>query len=259
MDSLTIFSHPDDSAFAALPKAAARLSLSIVRSARYMSDELAAKLASMLSADTLWTLCLILAAWAIATIIGGPIAVAVDGFLILYGLYSLYEQLSATWSGLAAWAKSAYDATDDDSLEKAARLFAKAAAEGSLDLLAVILTHKVFVKAQTTLRKRFPTPRWLKDEVVSAEAERSNRKNKGDKPGRQETPKSGDGEEAPPARRIQDPVDRALNLARGAGAGDLAQGGSVLTSLLVGGVVVIGIGAVAAVAATGGKNGKKRG
>lgn len=258
MDSLTIFSHPEDTAFAALPKAAARLSLSIIRSARYMSDELAAKLASMLSADTLWTLCLILAAWVIATIIGGPIAIAVDGFLILYGLYSLYEQLSATWNGLAAWAKSAYDAIDDDSLEKAARLFAKAAAEGSLDLLAVILTHKVFVKAQTTLRKRFPTPRWLKDEVVSAEAERSSRKNKGKKPGRQETPKSGDGEE-PPARRIQDPVDRALNLARGAGAGDLAQGGSVLTSLLVGGVVVIGIGAVAAVAAIGGQNGKKRG
>lgn len=262
MADLSIFANQEDSALTALPKASARMALSIVRSWRYMSEELAEKLLSLVNADTLWSLCLILAAWVIATVIGGPIAVAIDGLLILYGLYSIYEQLSATWGALRAWATSAYNAKDDAGLEQAAKFFAKAAAEGGIDILAAILTHKVFSKAQSGLTKRFPTPRWLRDELAAAESER--RAAKARKP--DEAEKRGVEESAEQQRRakkeerprIEDPVVKALNLARGAGASNLAQGGSALTGALIGGAVLFGVGTAIAIASVGGGSGKKR-
>lgn len=255
MSDLPIFSNPEDTAFTALPKAAARLAVSIVRSWRYMSDELAEKLLSLLSAETLWTLSLILAAWVIATLIGGPIAIAIDGILILYGLYAIYEQLSATWSSLREWAVAAYQAKDDAALEGAARSFAKAAAEGSIDILAAIVTHRVFTKAQGGLAKRFPTPRWLRDELTTAESERRATKTR-----RPQNRGSEESEQRPNSERpvIEDPAGRALNLARGAGANKMAQGGSALTGALIGGAVLLGVGTVVTIASLGASSGKKR-
>jgi hypothetical protein len=260
MDS--IYSLPGDSMYASLSKAAARFALSIVRSWQYLEEAYADSLLSLLSADTLWTLCLILAAWAIATIVGGPIALAIDGFLIAYGLYALYEQLATTWAGLRAWAQAAYNATSDEQINAAARAFATTVAAGSLDLLTVLLTHKVFVKAQATLSRRFPRPQWLDKEVVSAKEERARRKAAGPKEKESTPARTGESTQVREGARTAPATLRSLqeaagSLGRAAGAAPSPSRDWTLPGIL-GGVLLLGAASAVAVASLGGNHGRKR-
>ena len=261
MDS--IFAQPDDSMYLALSTAEARFALSIVRSRTYLTEAYADALLGLVSADTLWTLGLILAAWAIATIVGGPLAVAVDGLLIAYGLYSLYEQLAATWAGLRTWARSAYHARSEAQLEEAARDFAATVAAGSLDLLTVLVTHKVFVKVQRTLGSRFPKPKWLEDEMAAAKEEHAQRQAKGEQ---QKPPLRP--EEGAPAKVKDEPrkqnatlrtlAEPAMNLGRAAGARPQPQNSVTLPVVILGGAIVLGGAAALTAVAMGGNRGYKK-
>lgn len=155
---------PITSANNALAKCAGRLVLSMIYSLQYLTGSVADNFLALVNYDNLWALALVLAGWVIATIIGGAIGLAVNGILLVYGLYSLYEQLAMTWDSLKLWGKTAYNATNDDQLHEAGRHFAEALSLGALTIIEIVVTHRVFTRIEGSLRKRFPTPEWLKTE-----------------------------------------------------------------------------------------------
>lgn len=155
----------------ALARAAGRFVLSMVRSLRYLEPAAVEHFRNLLTPQSLWVLAIILAGWAIATLVGGPIALVINGLLGAYGLYQIYEQLALTWQNLKSWALTAYRAQNEAQLEEAARFFASAVTDGVLTLLEVILTHRVFKSVEAGLKKRYPAPEWLKAEYDRAISE----------------------------------------------------------------------------------------
>lgn len=144
-----------------LSAAAARFALSAVRSIPHLPDAAWEEFQRLLTVNALWSLCLILAGWLIATLIGGLIGLAVNAVLIAYGLIELWDQIQAVSSALRGWAVTAYEAQDDAALDTAAQHFATALTKGGITLLEVIVTHRIFRTVEGRLRDRFPTPEWL--------------------------------------------------------------------------------------------------
>lgn len=147
-----------------LTACAGRLCYSILLSLDYLPSEVAAHFRQLLTPETLWALGIVLAGWALATLVGGVIGLAVDFLLLAYGLYSLYGQLASTWGSLKEWAVAAYKATNDQELGVSARFFADAVAGGALTILQVLIAHRVFKAVEAPLRRKFPPPDWLKAE-----------------------------------------------------------------------------------------------
>ena len=90
-----------------LSAAATRLAFSIVYSITELPDAIWQQFKELLTPDTLWGLALVVAAWLIATIIGGPIGAAINGLLAAYGLYELWPVVKAVVGDLWAWLRSA--------------------------------------------------------------------------------------------------------------------------------------------------------
>ena len=155
-----------------LSAAAARFAMSIVMSIPHLPDSIWEELKRLLTINTLWSLCLVLAGWLIATVIGGLIGLAVNALLIVYGLVEMWEQMKATGGELRDWALSAYQAQSDAELDIAATHFAAALSKGGITLLEVIITHRVFRAVEGKLRDRFPTPEWLNKKYEEAARQR---------------------------------------------------------------------------------------
>ena len=149
-----------------LSAAASRLAVSMVRSISHLPEAAWEAFQRLLYPDVLWSLCLVLAAWLIATLIGGPVAVAVDALLVLYGLSALWEQAQTIWESLKQWALSAYEARTEADLDTAAGYFAAAHSRGGILVLEVVVTHRVFRAVEGRLRARFPTPEWLRKQYA---------------------------------------------------------------------------------------------
>ncbi len=162
----------------ALARAAGRFVLSMVWSLRYLEPAAVEHFQNLLTPQSLWVLGIILAGWAIATLVGGPIALVINGLLGAYGLYQIYEQLALTWQNLKGWALTAYRAQNEAQIEEAARFFATAVTDGVLTLLEVILTHRVFKSVEAGLKKRYPAPEWLNAEYDRAMKEAGQRRTK---------------------------------------------------------------------------------
>ena len=156
-----------------LSAAAARLALSIVRSLPHLPEATWATLQPILRVEVLWSLCLVLAGWLIATAVGGLVGLAVNALLIVYGLVELWEQLKEIGMELQAWALAAYRARSEADLELAAHHFAKALSQGGLTVLEIIVTHRAFRIAEGKLRTHFPTPDWLKTQYEEAVRKRT--------------------------------------------------------------------------------------
>jgi len=155
-----------------LSAAASRLALSIVRSIPHLPEAAWTEFQRLLSVETLWALCLILAGWLIATIVGGLVGLAVNAVLIAYGLIELWDQLKAAGGSMKAWAQTAYEARDEADLDRAGAHFAIALSQGGIALLEILVTHRVFRAVEGRLRERFPTPEWLKGQYEEAAAQR---------------------------------------------------------------------------------------
>ena len=164
--------HPSDSPISAaassLARCAGRLVQSLIYSVQYLPSSVAEKFFALLNYQNLWALAIVLGGWVFATIVGGPIGLAVNGLLLVYGLYSLYEQLAATWNSFRQAATTAYNARSDEELHEAGRFFADALSQGGITLIEVVVTHRVFTKIEGSLRKKFPTPEWVKSEFERA-------------------------------------------------------------------------------------------
>src|SRR6185295_2563903 len=109
-----------------LSAAAARLAMSIVLSIPPLPDAAWNSLKGLLSINVLWSFCLVLAGWAIATLVGGLVGLAVNGLLIAYGVIELWEQLKTVAGSLKQWLLTAYAATNVLELTTAGKHFAEA-------------------------------------------------------------------------------------------------------------------------------------
>lgn len=156
-----------------LSTAAARFAVSMVRSLPLLPEALFSTAKRLLTVEALWSLCLVLAGWVIATVVGGLLGLAVNALLIAYGVLELWEQLKSTAAEVRTWALSAYQAQRDAELDVAAQHFAQALSQGGLAVLELVLTHRVFRAVEGTLRDRFPPPDWLRPQYEQALKQRT--------------------------------------------------------------------------------------
>ncbi len=216
-----------------LSAAATRLAFSIVYSITELPDAIWQQFKELLTPDTLWGLALVVAAWLIATIIGGPIGAAINGLLAAYGLYELWPVVKAVVGDLWAWLRTAYYADSEDELHASGKHFADALAKGGITTLEAIVTHRVFHGTAKKIRERFPTPEWLRKSYAEQETKRSSRKVD---------------EEARRRRRtIEETLSSAATsvlVPAGHGAGD-AIGGIVVGGVVVAAMLAVVVGAAA--------------
>lgn len=144
-----------------LSAAAARLMISMIRSVKFMDDAALAAFLNVVNVKNIWGLCLILAGWLIASLIGGPIGAAVNAILLYIGLREIYSRLSSIYQPMKDWILGAYEATDDAALDKAGKSFAEGFANGVVTILEFIVLHRIFRASEAALSKRFPRPDWL--------------------------------------------------------------------------------------------------
>ena len=216
-----------------LSAAATRLAFSIVYSIRELPEAIWQQFKELLTPDTLWGLALVVAAWLIATIIGGPIGAAINGLLAAYGLYELWPVVKAVVGDLWAWLRTAYYADSEDELHASGKHFADALAKGGITTLEAIVTHRVFHGAAKKIRERFPTPEWLRKSYAEQETKRSSRKVD---------------EEAKRRRRTTEETlssaATSVLVPAGHGAGD-AIGGIVVGGVVVAAMLAVVVGAAA--------------
>ncbi|MFO0578946.1 MAG: hypothetical protein U1A78_33500 [Polyangia bacterium] len=155
-----------------LSAAAARFAVSVVRSVPHLPEATWQEVKRLLTVDALWSLCLVLAGWLIATVVGGLIALAVNALLVVYGLVELWKPISEVAGDLKAWALAAYQAHSDAELDAAAVHFAEALSKGGITVLEVVVTHRVFRAVEGRLRQRFPRPEWLETQYEEAAQKR---------------------------------------------------------------------------------------
>lgn len=181
-----------------LSAAAARFAVSIVRSIPHLPDAAWEEFQRLLSVNALWSLCVVLAGWVIATVVGGLIGLAVNALLIAYGLLELWEQIQEVGHALREWAVTAYEAQSDTELDAAAQHFATALTKGGITLLEILVTHRVFRAVEGKLRERFPPPDWLRKQYEQAASER-------EKSARPRETEPGSEKAAPPRERTSRP------------------------------------------------------
>lgn len=237
-------SRPVTTGAQAVLAGAARLARSVVLSIKYLGPDAVEEVTAILNPDNLWAIAVIFAGWVVVSIIGGPIGLAVNGILIVWGVVELYDQLGTTWSALSSWFTLAYRARSEQELEEAARHFAQGMVSGGLLVLQALVAHKVFRKAQGQIRKRAPTPKWIETEL-KAEVEKARRRPAGPV---EATVKAVASTAKPLA--IQTGA-----LAAGNKAGDLAKDG--YTAVLVGGGIVLTVSVLALVGVTLASGGRK--
>lgn len=142
--------------------AAHRAAESILRSYQYLKGAFVAELMALLHPSALWGLCLVLAGWFAATVIGGPVGLAVNLGLLAYGLWDLWGRMKDLYGLLKVWFWGFWDANTEADLDKAGEHFAQALSKGGITILELVLTHRAFRYAQSKLVSRFPVPERLR-------------------------------------------------------------------------------------------------
>ena len=151
-----------------------RAAESLLRSVNYLTPAITAELLGLLNLHTLWGLCLVLAGWFLATVISGPIGIAINVALLVYGLWDLWDRVRELYGLLKEWFWGFYNATNDKELDEAGQHFATAISKGGITILELVLTHRAFRFASGKMVERFPPPEKLKQRV-NAERERASK------------------------------------------------------------------------------------
>ena len=128
---------------------------------------------ALLTAGTLWGLCLVAGAWLVATIIGGPVGLAIDALILAYGLYELWPTVKQVIGDLYHWLSVSYWANNEHDLKRAGKHFAHALGSGSIAALQAIVVHRVFTRASRTMLEHFPVPEWLQRRMKDVETRRA--------------------------------------------------------------------------------------
>lgn len=155
-----------------LSAAATRLCFSILFGMLVLPDSVWEQAKGLLDARTLWGLCLVVAAWLIATMIGGPVGLAIDGLIIAYGLYELWPVVKQIAGDGWEWLRGAYYANTETDLKLAGQHFGDALAGGLLTILQTIVLHRVFKRVSKTMVEHIPVPEWLERHRETVETQR---------------------------------------------------------------------------------------
>lgn len=153
-----------------------RAAESILRSSKFLTAALVAELWALLSPDTLWGLCLVLAGWFLSTVISGPIGMAINVALLAYGLWDLWGRIQELYALLKEWFWGFYQATTEEELDRAGQHFAQALTRGGFTMVELVLTHRAFKYASSKLVERFPPPEQLKQRVREERTRSAERK-----------------------------------------------------------------------------------
>lgn len=190
------------------------------------------RLRQLVDKDSLWALAFILAVWSVATIVGGPLALIVDGLVVGMGLAAAYQTVVGASKSFAAYASTAYQAQNEIDLAKAGGYFAAGLAEVGVATVEALLTGGAFRALRTRIIAKFPRTRALPAErpVERRTQERPHEPRERRPEPRQ--PESKPRERQPESESRARRFDRA-DVARGAGANLAAQ---KLPGLLVWGV-----------------------
>lgn len=151
-----------------LSAAAARLAASIVLSIPQLPAATWAELKRLLTVETLWGLCIVLAGWLLATVLGGLVGLAVNGLLIAYGALELWESLKSIAGAAQKWMTAAYSATTPTELAAAGTHFAEALSAGGVTWIELVVTHRAFRAVEGRVRKAIPAPEWLRQQYEDA-------------------------------------------------------------------------------------------
>jgi hypothetical protein len=213
-----------------LSAAATRICFSVLLGLLAVPESLWNEASALFTASTLWGLSLVVGAWVVATIIGGPVGVAIDALILAYGLYELWPVLKKVAGGLWDWLKTSYWANNEQDLKQAGQHFADALGAGGMAALETIVLHKAFSRASKSMLEHFPVPEWLEHRFKNVEAQR--RKRAADEPGKRVA------EEAEGRRNSS--LERKLHSAAGGVLVPAGQGvGSFPTGLVLGGTLAL--------------------
>jgi hypothetical protein len=155
---------------------ALRVAVAMARSLSRLDEATWSAAQRLLTVDSIKALALVLAGWVLATVVGGPLGMAVNAILVVYGVVGLWEEAKRLAGELRAFLQTAYDAKNDADLDAAAGHFAQALAGGLVTSLEVWITHRAFRAVETTIARRVPTPERLRVEYERALREREARK-----------------------------------------------------------------------------------
>lgn len=153
-----------------------RLAVAMARSLAKLDDATWEAAQRLLTVDSIKALAIVLAGWVLATVVGGPLGMAVNALLVLYGIAGLWEQVKVIAGELRDFWQTAYDAKNDADLDTAAEHFARALGGGLVTVLEVWITHRAFRAVETTIARRVATPPRLRTEYERALREREARK-----------------------------------------------------------------------------------
>ena len=257
-----------------LQRVAARLGVALGRSIGLLPETVARDLMSLLTTENLWALALVFACWLLASVVGGPVGVAVNAILVAWALWEVPKVVEELAGTLKEGLVTAYRAKTDADLDHAAAEFAAVLSAVGVGTLQVVVTHKLFVVGKAKLLSRFPAPKALEvelkrsreriDRAKSADTKKAAETKKVDKkrlnsiePETDSKPNNRIPESEPkPSRLVQ-----AAELGAAAGVKPAADGLSSQTALVVGSAIagVALIGAGLAVAASGKRRRSKNG
>lgn len=182
------FYHGDDTE-KRLVAVAYRAADSILRSLKYLLPDLGEEILALLTLDSLWGLCLLAAGWFLASVVSGPIGIAINLAMLGYGVYSSWETMEQTYALLKDWFWGFYQARTEDDLETAGQHFAAGVAKGGVFLAQLVVTHKALKFASKKLVARFPPPEKLRtrfgEEARRVQERRSERKTESEPEGKQ--------------------------------------------------------------------------
>ena len=247
--------------------AAYRAAESLLRSVNYLTPAITAELLGLLNLHTLWGLCLVLAGWFLATVISGPIGIAINVALLVYGLWDLWDRVRELYALLKDWFWGFYNATNDKELDEAGQHFATAISKGGITILELVLTHRAFRFASGKMVERFPPPEKLKTRV-QAERERASKseEQRSTTESEQRDAERKRTEETPKERRVAQRLAELRGTVQGYGGVELAKDvgaklpslPSTETYLLIGLAAIGGVTLVALLAAAASEDNKGR-
>lgn len=162
--------------------AVGRLALALVNSFEHLPDETWSQIKRLFHPDNLWGMCLVMGGWIVASIIGGPVGLAVNALLLAFGLREIWDRIETIGGALKDWFLLAYYATSDAELEAAGAALAKAEGTTLITLLEFIVTHRVFKLALPEMTKRFPVPEWLRRRYEEVSRKREAKRRPGGAP-----------------------------------------------------------------------------
>jgi hypothetical protein len=225
--------NPTSSVAKIFVAASARCAYSMIWSLKYATEEIADRFLALLNPSVLWSFCLILVGWLIASVIGGAVGAAVNALLLAYGLYQIWDDIKAIWDNLKSWPVAFWNAKNDEELEEAAKQFAVILGTGGWLVIEAVITHKAFKTVSQALEGRFKPPRGTEREYQKAKERNAQEK----------------------ARRL---AEKAATGIKARGAEDLAKRAEIPAAVFIGAAVVVVTGAIVAVAASSGGSGGAR-